>query len=361
MSQNPEYQNPGQMPNPQMPQGGMNRPPVPPQPPMPPRPPMPGPQPGFPPQGRPNPGYPNGPVYQGGPYYQPPRPPMPPQQPQKGNGAKAAIIILLLLLVAGVGLVLANEFGLFETHEHEWQAATCGAPQTCATCGAVEGEPLSHNWQAATCVSPAYCTSCGAVEGEPLGHQWMEASYDAPKTCQVCYATEGKALVDPIYLNEMPFLDKVGKLWTSSEFAVAGPVHTSTADLSVWKQESIPGHTQGPVYDHYGNRYTYGMFLDGSITTTYFISYNLEGKYSTFSCYVAFPGSPLSKHAKESVNKIIEFYVDGKLVATTPKMSINAGRAYIEFDVTDGQVLTIQYANVSGNNEAATIFDPLLS
>ena len=189
----------------------------------------------------------------------------------------------------------------------------------------------------------------------------MEASYDAPKTCQVCYATEGKALVDPIYLNEMPFLDKVGKLWTSSEFAVAGPVHTSTADLSVWKQESIPGHTQGPVYDHYGNRYTYGMFLDGSITTTYFISYNLEGKYSTFSCYVAFPGSPLSKHAKESVNKIIEFYVDGKLVATTPKMSINAGRAYIEFDVTDGQVLTIQYANVSGNNEAATIFDPLLS
>ena len=76
---------------------------------------------------------------------------------------------------------------------------------------------------------------------------------------------------------------------------------------------------------------------------------------------MAFPGSPLSKHAKESVNKIIEFYVDGKLVATTPKMSINAGRAYIEFDVTDGQVLTIQYANVSGNNEAATIFDPLLS
>ena len=89
---------------------------------------------------------------------------MPPQQPQKGNGGKAAIIILLLLLVAGVGLVLANEFGLFETHEHEWQAATCGAPQTCATCGAVEGEPLSHNWQAATCVSPAYCTSCGAVD-----------------------------------------------------------------------------------------------------------------------------------------------------------------------------------------------------
>lgn len=360
-------QNNGQIPNPNYPQppAGAN-------------PPVPGPNgaprmpygnPGAPqapyaPQGAPG-RYPNAP-YPGGPQpqHQPPQyqQPLyqPPQQPKKSNGGKWAIAVICLLLVIGVALVFAFKDKLF--HEHQWQAATCGAPQTCATCGASEGAPLSHQWQAATCESPAFCVHCGAIEGSPLGHQWTEATYQTPMTCKICMATTGERLkAEPIYLNEMPFLDKVGKLWTSGEYYPDGPVHTSTADLSVWKQESIPGHTYGPVYDHFGNSYTYGMFLDGSITTTYFISYALEGKYTDFSCYVAFPGNPLSKRAKESIKKVIEFYVDGKLVATTPEMSINAGRAYITFDVTDGQVLTIQYAKVDGNNEAATIFDPLLS
>lgn len=287
---------------------------------------------------------------------QPPVQPQPPMQPKKGGAAKWVLLICLLLVVGLAAVVVWNPF-----HEHQWQAATCGAPQTCATCGATQGTLRSHNWQAATCVSPAYCTSCGAVEGAPLGHQWVEATYQTPMTCKICLATEGERLkADPIYLNEMPFLNKVGKLWTSSEYSVNGPVHTSVADLTVWKQESIPGHTKGPVYDHFGNSYTYGMFLDGSSTTTYFISYDLEGKYTDFSCYVAFPGHTLSKRAKESIKKVVEFYVDGELVATTPEMSINAGRAYISFDVSGGQILTIQYAKVDGCNEAATIFDPLL-
>ena len=321
----------------QMPYGNGGRPPMPPQQGY-------GPQNQYPPQ---QPVYPNG--YQGAPYYQPPQQPQQPQQPKKGNGGKIVLILLCVILAIGIALLLADKFGLLSSQESQTQN-----PQ-----GSQVPYFPEDNYTAPI-MMPAITEAVEAPREEHI-HQWMDATYQAPQTCASCGATQGERLKpDPIYLNEMPYLDKVGKLWTSGEYAVEGPVHTSAADLTVWKQESIPGHTQGPVYDNYGNRYSYGMFLDGSITTTYFISYNLEGKYTDFSCYVAFPGNPLSKRAKESIKKVIEFYVDGELVAVTPEMSINAARAYISFDVTDGQILTIQYTKVDGNNEAATIFDPLL-
>ena len=43
-------------------------------------------------------------------------------------------------------------------HAHSWNSATCTAPKTCSTCGAIEGEPLSHNYSAGK------CTACGVTD-----------------------------------------------------------------------------------------------------------------------------------------------------------------------------------------------------
>ena len=93
-----------------------------------------------------------------------------------------ALVLVCLLVLAGCGC------------EHEWLAATCDAPKTCALCGETEGAPAGHSWQAATCSAPKTCENCGATEGEALEHTWTDATCEAPKTCSVCGATEGEAL-----------------------------------------------------------------------------------------------------------------------------------------------------------------------
>lgn len=90
--------------------------------------------------------------------------------------------ILLLPLLAGCCL------------SHDWQPATCQAPETCAKCGKTQGEVLPHNWQEATCEVSRTCTGCGITEGDPLGHDWQEATCEAPESCTRCAKTQGKAL-----------------------------------------------------------------------------------------------------------------------------------------------------------------------
>ena len=78
--------------------------------------------------------------------------------------------------------------------EHTWVEATCTEPKTCSVCGATEGEALGHTFDEASCTYPKTCTVCGETEGEPLGHTWIEATCTEPKTCSVCGVTEGEPL-----------------------------------------------------------------------------------------------------------------------------------------------------------------------
>ena len=64
--------------------------------------------------------------------------------------------------------VESEELTLGEEHVHEWVEATCTAPKTCKTCGAIEGEALGHDWKEATTEAPKTCSRCGATEGEKL-------------------------------------------------------------------------------------------------------------------------------------------------------------------------------------------------
>jgi len=81
---------------------------------------------------------------------------------------------------------------------HDWQVATCNAPQVCKVCGTVTGEALGHKWEKATCTTPRTCSRCGEIEGQSLSetkqHVWEPASCTSPKTCSVCGETEGKSL-----------------------------------------------------------------------------------------------------------------------------------------------------------------------
>ncbi len=74
--------------------------------------------------------------------------------------------------------------------KHEWNPASCTAPQTCSACQITEGEALGHAWADASCEAPKTCSACKVTEGEALGHTWVEATCLAPKTCSVCQKTE---------------------------------------------------------------------------------------------------------------------------------------------------------------------------
>ena len=92
-------------------------------------------------------------------------------------------ILCTLLVVLCIAALAACTF--YETHEHqmsEWQitkAPTCTESgekaRECKDCGQKETiavNALGHNWQAATCDAPGTCANCGATSGEAIGHRY---------------------------------------------------------------------------------------------------------------------------------------------------------------------------------------------
>ena len=75
---------------------------------------------------------------------------------------------------------------------HEWEEATCTAPETCTKCGETQGEPTGHKWEEATCTQPEICSVCEETQKEPKPHTWKEATLEVAKTCEDCGLTEGE-------------------------------------------------------------------------------------------------------------------------------------------------------------------------
>ncbi len=236
-----------------------------------------------------------------------------------------------------------------EPRGHVWMDATCTNPMQCLICGVTDGSALVHNWQSADCTNPRGCTLCGITEGSALGHAWVDATLDAPKTCLTCGTTEGEPLrVEPVYLNELDFCDKYGKLWTRSESYLDVYTNTDFNDMNT------PGHITGPVYDHMGNRYTYGLHVDlAGPASRYYVSYDLDGKYTTFTgvCSMA------EERKGTNATKYFEIYCDGVLVFTSRVMTDGAAPQSFAIDVTGVETLRIQYPATKGENSIATIFD----
>lgn len=103
--------------------------------------------------------------------------------------------LMTILIAAGlVVLYLATR-----ECKHEWLAATCTQPETCAICEATQGKPAPHVWQEANCLTPKTCAICGQTEGEPLAHEWQPATCLAAETCKLCGDTQGE-LADHVWM-----------------------------------------------------------------------------------------------------------------------------------------------------------------
>lgn len=243
---------------------------------------------------------------------------------------------------------------------HRWEDATCETPKTCSECGKTKGDPLEHVWSAATCTEASRCANCGTAGAAAKGHNWQAATTSAPQTCSVCHATTGSPLKE-VFLNELTPSNKLGKIWTLHVDYPSYYVHTPADTSFCWGDDRTPGHTAGVVRDSQGNVYTYGLYIDKNDRPPreYYLDYDLDGKYSTFTAYCAFPEYPISEDTYKS-SKSIYIYVDDVLMFSAHERGYDSSRKRISINVEGAQTLKILYSASGGNNEAATLYDAKL-
>ncbi len=186
-------------------------------------------------------------------------------------------------------------------------------------------------------------------------HNWIDATYDAPKTCATCGETEGTPKVRPVYINELDYYDKYGKVYYHDN-------QTADYDNNLdWRDLYTPGHIYQAVRDGYGTTFTYGLHMDGDQRGPYYITYNIDSKYTVFSGWCVLPDYQAGTSDAKNYSKYFEIYCDGKCVFTSNTMKDGTSSQYFEIDVTDVDVLTIQYAATTGPNDLAVLCDGMLS
>ena len=171
--------------------------------------------------------------------------------------------------------------------------------------------------------------------------------------------------VEPVFLNELPHIYTNGKVWTRSNEPTSGMHHTNKDAPDCWSDIYTPGHTYAAVRDNCGNKYTYGIHVDGPSSQQYFIVYMLDGDYTTFSGYCACPDSlnAISSYVYDTsakYSKYFEIYGDGEFLFSSDSMRYDRSPQYFEIDVTGVEELTILYPATKGPNEIATLYDGLL-
>ena len=91
-------------------------------------------------------------------------------KPQKHLASSIALLLLTVCMV--IGLSACNMMSMF--CQHQWTAATCTSPKTCALCQKTEGDPLGHTGGTATCSQKAVCTVCNNEYGDLAAHAFTE-------------------------------------------------------------------------------------------------------------------------------------------------------------------------------------------
>ena len=206
----------------------------------------------------------------------------------------AAMLVCILLLPMLAGCCLS----------HDWQAATCQAPETCAKCGKTQGELLPHNWEKATCEKSETCTQCGATQGDPLGHDWQAATCEAPETCATCGKTQGEALghmIQPETIEEGNLL--VGTCTNCNTVVQETFVWEELADLFLlgdWEcdfYQIINGNAYYPEEGDHIEFYedTFNMqFLGQQISGNWLFDYwEEEGQFAIFDCEIDYDATGL--------------------------------------------------------------------
>lgn len=126
------------------------------------------------------------------------------------------------------------------------------------------------------------------------------------------------------------------------------------------------GYSIGEVKDNFGNKYDIGLHVDGYSSEVYYYEIQLYGEYTEFSGVCACPerSAAISNYVYNTstkYTKYFEVYGDGILLYTSPMMRYDYAPQGFKIDVTNVQVLRIQYAATKGPNEIATLYDGKLS
>lgn len=285
----------------------------------------------------------------------------------RGTGLLITLIVLLLLAAALVACYFTVHIwqdrtctqpaeciicGITDGRAggHDWEDPDCTHGQLCEECGKERGEPLGHLWSGGSCLEPATCTRCDKESKEMQPHQYQPATYTDPATCQVCGQTDGQRLkAEPVYIHEMRWVSNYGKVWHHEDKTYRGG-NTRYDDYTQ------PGYLREVVRDNQGNVYTYGLHLDGKGKNTFSVTYDLDGKYTTFTFTCALPYS-----LRDTMDtKYFEVYCDGVLKFSTNTMRSGCEPQTVTLDVTGVERLTIQYPPTEGSNEVAMLCDGLL-
>jgi len=72
--------------------------------------------------------------------------------------------------------------------EHEWLAADCNNPETCAACDETQGRPASHEPTEANFQEPAICLLCDEVLSEPLTPRLLLRGFEINTEIGVTYS-----------------------------------------------------------------------------------------------------------------------------------------------------------------------------
>lgn len=184
-------------------------------------------------------------------------------------------IMLLALVLTGCCL------------SHDWQAATCDAPKTCAKCGETEGEKLGHDWVDATCDAPKTCSVCGLTEGEKLEHVWSEETCAHAQICNLCGA-EGNAPLehepgDWVVVEEAT----TTKTGMKEKYCEACGEKLEELEYIIPKGE-LPADSI--LYDESGNRITAGAFAEVYTVRTSELRYEYDGRDAYFELAEEFEG-----------------------------------------------------------------------
>lgn len=141
--------------------------------------------------------------------------PMSPNQKDKKKLPKWAYIIM-----GGFGALIILLVVLSSICFHEWNPATCLAPETCAECGKTRGETLDHEWVEASCKSPKTCAVCKTTEGEALGHSVKEWKNVSKSTCTAKGKDEGTCTVcKETVIKELDLLSHTKGKWEVTKSA----------------------------------------------------------------------------------------------------------------------------------------------
>lgn len=271
---------------------------------------------------------------------------------------------------------------------HSWQDATCQQPETCEVCGATRGEPLDHawkfdacdqprvcercgqtdnttsghDWTVISCTEPRKCTRCGAEEQEPVGHTWVT---DNSRTyCAVCKLVLEQTQADSaaqvptdnqlINLYELPISNHTGKLF------YYGAHPELPAFRLDWNDLNTPGLYPSAL-DSHGNRRSSGICVDGTRMEAYSVSFRLNGDYFSFSGVLASSSQAAGSYNAVDLEKYIIIYGDGKEIYRSPSMTTTSNPVTFNINVSNVQMLTIEYPALDGSNDIIVVYDGKLS